>query len=137
MQIPLGEFLIKILVSLFFGALIGFEREVRKSPAGLRTVAFVCMGATLFTLASLEFGSAGGDISRIVGQIVVGIGFIGAGVIWQTKNKVHGLTSAASLWVMAAVGIMVGIGEYMIAAITTGLVLLLLLFGIYEKKALH
>lgn len=137
MQIPIEEFLIKIVVSLILGAIIGLEREIRKSPAGLRTVAFVCMGATLFTIASVEFGTAGGDISRIAGQIVVGIGFIGAGVIWQTKNKVHGLTSAASLWVTAAIGIMVGIGEYMVAAITTALVLLLLLFGIYEKKALH
>lgn len=135
MHIPIETFIVRILVSAVIGALIGFERELRKSAAGIRTIAFVSMGATLYTLASIEFGGAGADIARIASQIVVGIGFIGAGVIFQTKDKVHGLTTAASLWVTAAIGIMIGIGEYMISAFTAGIVLLLLFFGRYEKHA--
>jgi len=124
----------KLTISLVLGALIGWERELRGSPAGLRTITLVSIGSTLFTIASLKFGGGTSDISRIAAQIVVGIGFIGGGVIFQIKDHVHGLTTAASLWVTAAVGLMIGIGEYFTAAFTTGLALLVLWFGIIEKK---
>ena len=124
----------RITVSLILGALIGLEREKRGSPAGLRTVTLVCIGSTLFTIASLMFAGSTADVSRIAAQIVVGIGFIGGGVIFKLKDKVHGLTTAASLWVTAAIGLMVGIGEYFTAAFTTAVALLVLWFGVFEKK---
>jgi len=125
----------KLLISLVLGALIGLERELRGSPAGLRTITLVTLGSTLFTIASLGFVGATADVSRIAAQIVVGIGFIGGGVIFQIKDHVHGLTTAASLWVAAAIGIMIGIGEYQTATFTTVLALLVLWFGAFEKKA--
>lgn len=124
----------KLTVSLVLGALIGWERELRGSPAGLRTITLVSIGSTLFTIASLAFIGATADVSRIAAQIVVGIGFIGGGVIFKIKDNVHGLTTAASLWVTAAIGLMVGIGEYFIATFTTALVLIVLWFGVFEKQ---
>lgn len=126
--------IIKLVVSVILGATIGFERELRGSPAGLRTITLVCLGSTLFTLASLMFAGPTTDVSRIAAQIVVGIGFIGGGVIFQIKDHVHGLTTAASLWVTAAIGIMIGVGEYAIAVLTTFLAILILWLGIIEKK---
>jgi putative Mg2+ transporter-C (MgtC) family protein len=136
MAIPLDIGVIRLVVSLVLGGIIGLEREIHKSPAGLRTISLVSLGATLFTLASLAITGPGVDITRIAAQIVVGIGFIGGGVIFQAKDQVHGLTTAASMWVAAAIGLMVGIGEYTIAAATTILVALILWFGRWEKKYL-
>lgn len=136
MPIPFDIGLTRLLVSLALGGLIGLEREIHQSPAGLRTISLVSLGATLFTLASLTFTGPGADITRIAAQIVVGIGFIGGGVIFQLKDTVHGLTTAASLWVAAAIGLMVGIGEYTLATITAVLVMLILWFGRWEKKVL-
>lgn len=137
MTVALEDFVVRVLASLVLGGLIGFERELHKTAAGLRTVAFVCLGSTIFTIMSVEFGNAGADVARIASQIVVGIGFIGAGVIFQTKDKVFGLTTAASLWVTAAIGIIVGIGELVLATTTTVIVLLVLWLGRFEKKILH
>ncbi len=136
MAIPLDIGLMRLLVSLALGGLIGLERELRRSPAGLRTIALVCLGSTLFTLASLTITGPGVDVTRIAAQIVVGIGFIGAGVIFQLRDTVHGLTTAASMWIAAAIGLMVGIGEYTFSAITTFLVLCVLWFGKVEKQIL-
>ena len=136
MPIPLGIGLTRLLISLALGGLIGLEREIHKSPAGLRTVSLVTVGATLYTLASMTIIAPGVDISRIVAQIVIGIGFIGGGVIFQLKDTIHGLTTAASLWTAAAIGIMVGIGEYTFAVVTTVLVMLILWTGKFEKKYL-
>ena len=136
MAIPLDIGLTRLLVSLALGGLIGLEREIHKSPAGLRTISLVSMGATLFTLASLTFTGPGADITRIAAQIVVGIGFIGGGVIFQLKDTVHGLTTAAALWIAAAIGLMTGIGEYALATVTTVLVMLILWLGKWEKKVL-
>ncbi len=136
MAIPLDVGVTRLIMSLLLGGLIGFEREIHKSPAGLRTISLVSVGATLFTLASLSFTGPNADISRIAAQIVVGIGFIGGGVIFQLKDTVHGLTTAASMWTAAAIGLMVGIGEHTFAAITTLLVMLVLWFGRFEKQVL-
>lgn len=137
MSIPLDIGLTRLLVSIALGALIGFEREVRRSPAGLRTIALVTAGATLFTLVSLSFTGMEADVSRVVAQIVIGIGFIGGGVIWKFKDSVHGLTTAASLWVAAAIGIIVGLGEYVFAILTTIIIMVVLFLGKWEKKVLH
>jgi putative Mg2+ transporter-C (MgtC) family protein len=136
MPIPLDIGLTRLLVSLVLGGLIGLEREIHRSPAGLRTISLVSLGATLFTLASLTFTSPGADITRIAAQIVVGIGFIGGGVIFQLKDTVHGLTTAASMWIAAAIGLMVGIGEFTLATVTTVLVMAVLWLGKWEKTAL-
>ncbi len=136
MVIELGIGLLRLLTSLVLGGIIGLEREIHKSPAGLRTISLVSVGATLYTLASLTFTSPNADITRIAAQIVVGLGFIGGGVIFQTKDTVHGLTTAASIWVAGAIGLMVGIGAYAFAIATAVIVVLILWFGKMEKKFL-
>ncbi len=130
------EILVRLLISLGLGAAIGLEREIRESAAGLRTNTLVCLGATLFTLVSINLFSPGVDITRIAAQVVVGIGFIGGGVIFREKNKVLGLSTAATLWVVAAIGLLVGIGDYFTATLTTGIALLVLIFGTYIEKSL-
>lgn len=136
MIVPLDVGITRLVISLALGGLIGLERELHQSPAGLRTISLVSLGATLFTLASLAMSGPDVDVSRIAAQIVVGIGFIGAGAIWQSTNKVHGLTTAASLWCAAAIGLMVGIGEYALATTTSVLVVLVLWLGRFEKRYL-
>ena len=136
MAIPLDIGLIRLAISLVLGALIGFEREIHKSPAGLRTIALVTVASTLYTLASLTFTGPNADMTRIAAQIVVGLGFIGGGVIFQAKDTIHGLTTAASIWVAGAIGLMVGIGAYVFAAATTMIVILILWLGKWEKKIL-
>lgn len=136
MAIPFDIGVTRLLVSLVLGAVIGLEREIHRSPAGLRTISLVSVGATLFTLASIMLTGPNADITRIAAQIVVGIGFIGGGVIFQLKDTVHGLTTAASMWVAAAIGLMVGIGEFSLALVTTFIVAAVLWFGKLEKKIL-
>ena len=110
------------------GALVGYEREQEGKPAGVRTHGMVCLGAALFTVVSV-FGFKTGDPARIAAQIVTGIGFIGAGAILHQRGTVCGLTTAASLWVTAAIGLTVGVGMLEMSLVTTILVFLLLRFG--------
>jgi putative Mg2+ transporter-C (MgtC) family protein len=137
------DIIVRILISLAFGAIVGLEREVKDCPAGLRTHSLVCLGATVFTLASLLLGGANADISRIAGQVVVGIGFIGGGVIFKSKDHVIGLTTAASLWVAAAVGLVIGLGAYFIGAVALIATLFILLAGtaierhVFHKKKIN
>jgi putative Mg2+ transporter-C (MgtC) family protein len=112
---------IKLLLSGLFGGIVGYEREVHEHPAGLRTHILVCMGATLITMVSMSFHN---DPGRIAAQIVSGIGFLGAGTILRQGNVVRGLTTAASLWTVAGIGIAVGVGGpngvfYILAGVTT------------------
>jgi putative Mg2+ transporter-C (MgtC) family protein len=128
-------------MAMLCGALVGLEREWRDRAAGLRTHMLVTLGSTLFTLLSLygaaewiEFSvNAPGtrplytaDPGRIAAQIVSGIGFIGAGAIWRSRTSVHGVTTAASLWIMAAIGMAIGMGWYIPAAVSTLGILLVL-----------
>jgi putative Mg2+ transporter-C (MgtC) family protein len=132
------ELIIRIFISVGLGALIGFEREITHKPAGLRTHIFVCMGACLFTISSFflipENSIGSTDTSRIAAGIVAGISFIGAGSIIAAKGDVRGLTTAASLWVAAAIGLMVGLGNYVLPIIATFVVFLVLRLGRVEKK---
>ena len=130
------EIIVRLLISLGLGAAIGLEREIRESAAGLRTNTLVCLGATLFTLVSINLQGPGVDITRIAAQVVVGIGFIGGGVIFREKSKIIGLSTAATLWIVAAIGLLVGIGSYFTALITTILALMILIFGTYIEKSL-
>ena len=124
----------QLLLAAFLGGLIGIERWFRRKPAGLRTYALVSLGACLFVSISMNtfHGSqnANVDPSRVLSQIVVGIGFLGAGIIFHKENLVQGLTTAAGLWVTAAIGASVGMGFYSIAVVAT-LITLLIFFGLF------
>lgn len=122
---------IKLLIATVLSALVGFERQLRKEPAGLRTHMLVCVGATLLTIVSINFQQ---DPARIIAGIVTGIGFIGAGTIIARRFKVVGLTTAASLWFVAALGIAVGTGFYWLSVMATILVLIILNLWKVERK---
>lgn len=122
------EDVLKILLAVTAGGLIGIEREYRDKAAGFRTLIFICSGACLFTLLSARF-APDTDPNRIAANIVTGVGFLGAGVILRDGGKVIGLTTAAAIWLTAAVGMAVGGGEYLLAGfmvLTTMIVLWLL-----------
>ena len=121
------ELIKRLCLSAALGAVLGFEREWRQKYAGLRTNILIAIGSTLFTLMSIDLSvSSGGDATRIAAQIVTGIGFLGAGAIMRTGGGVRGLTTAAMIWVNAAIGVAVGGGEYRLAFIATGVTLLVL-----------
>ena len=117
--------LIKLLVSMLLGGIIGLEREIHERPAGFRTNVLICLGATVFTIISLDIGVYyKQDPGRIAAQIVNGIGFLGAGAILRDGIKITGLTTAATIWLVAAVGMAVGYGYWTIAACAAGTALL-------------
>ena len=124
-MIPLKQFLLRLTVAALLGVAIGIEREFRKRPAGVRTSLLVSMGAALFTLLSgviaQHFGDASG--SRIASNIVQGIGFLGAGAILRDSAGIVGMTTAATIWVEAAIGMAAGAGLYEVAGFSTGIVL--------------
>ncbi|MEI6608106.1 MAG: MgtC/SapB family protein [Verrucomicrobiota bacterium] len=99
-----------VLASVICGAIVGAERERHDKPAGLRTLTLVCLGSTVFTILSFVFTSSTGDSGRVAAQIVTGIGFLGAGAILHSRNGVSGMTTAATIWVTAAIGMVVGAG---------------------------
>lgn len=120
----LSEDLLKIIYAVIAGGLIGFEREYRDKSAGLRTIMFICVGSTVFTILSMHFGA--GDPSRVAAGLVTGIGFIGTGVIRREKGQTSGITTAALIWVTAGIGMAIGQGSYNIALLTliTSLILM-------------
>ncbi|HKT07262.1 MAG TPA: MgtC/SapB family protein [Gemmatimonadaceae bacterium] len=128
------ELLIKLLVAVALGGVVGVERELSGKASGLRTTILICVGAALFTHVSIAIGligfsSAGqpyGDVTRIAAQIVTGIGFLGAGAILHERGGIVGLTTAATIWVVAAIGMAVGAGAYAPAVGTTVVVFLVL-----------
>jgi putative Mg2+ transporter-C (MgtC) family protein len=126
--LPDLELIRRLLTAALLGAMLGFEREVRQKSAGLRTNMLICMGSALFTLMSYELADVfGADPGRVAAQIVTGIGFLGAGAIIRTQSGVQGLTTAATVWVNAAVGVAAGGGEYRLAFIATAIALGVLL----------
>jgi len=129
---------IKIILSLLLSTLVGIEREKQDKPAGLRTVMLVCLGATLFALIGLQFSNVTNnpryDILRLLYAPIVGIGFLGGGVIMKRKKDIEGITTASTLWVMVAVGLLCGIGEYYLAVLSTLFTYLVLLLGHWEIK---
>lgn len=116
----------RLLLAAGLGAAIGLEREYRRKPAGLRTNILIALGSALFTVVSIAVGSAGATPDRIAAQIVTGIGFLGGGAILRSGTTVHGLTTAATIFVNAAIGMAAGAGEFATAAIATGLTLVVL-----------
>jgi putative Mg2+ transporter-C (MgtC) family protein len=131
MVAPIGDLELtqRLLLAAAIGALLGLEREYRLKSAGLRTNILIAVGSALFTLMSIDLvvGVEAGDPSRLAAQIVTGIGFLGAGAIMRTDSGVQGLTTAATVWVNAALGVAVGGGEYHLALIGTAVTLAALL----------
>jgi len=124
----LAEQVIRLLLAAAMGALIGLERDITGKPAGIRTHMLVSLGACVFTLVSIyDFPL---DAARIAAGIVTGIGFLGAGAIIGGQDRVHGLTTAAGIWITAAVGLAVGTGSYVIAVVSTFLVVAILFMRI-------
>ena len=119
------EDILKIVLAVAAGGLIGIEREFRDKAAGFRTLIFICVGSCLFTILSSYFAPAS-DPNRIAANIVTGVGFLGAGVILRYDGKVIGLTTAATIWTTAAVGMGIGGGAYMISAIVVAAALFVL-----------
>lgn len=121
---------IAMLVSTVLGTLVGWERQMGRKAAGLRTHTLVCMGSTMFVLTTTHavnaFGGQSLDATRIVHGVVTGVGFLGAGSIMRQEGFVHGLTTAASVWMVAAIGVAVGVNAYMLAVVGTVLALIVL-----------
>ncbi len=122
------EYVQAILLSIGCGSVIGLEREYKNKSAGLRTVILICFGATIFTLIS-KMGDVSDD--RIAANIVTGIGFLGAGVIYQGKFSVQGLTTAAVIWTMAAIGMSIGFGEFKLGIFLT--ILMVIILSLFQK----
>jgi len=118
----------RLLLAAGLGAAVGLEREYRQKPAGLRTNILIALGSALFTILSISMGHESGTADRIAAQIVTGIGFLGGGAILRSGNTVHGMTTAATIWVNAAIGVAAGMGHYALA--TTTAVLTLVVLGI-------
>jgi putative Mg2+ transporter-C (MgtC) family protein len=125
----IGPFLIRCGAAALCGAMIGLERELRRKPAGFRTNILICIGAAMYMTAGLlviDEGNQNGDPTRIAAQVVTGIGFLGAGTILQANGRVTGLTSAATIWVVAAIGIISGAGYPILAFVASCMVVLTL-----------
>jgi putative Mg2+ transporter-C (MgtC) family protein len=124
-MLPLNQVLLRLTLAALLGGAIGLERDLRKKPAGIRTSLFVCLGAALFTLLSGEIARRLGDTgsTRIASNIVQGIGFLGAGAIMRGSGSIVGMTTAATIWIEAAIGMAAGAGLYAVAGFTTGLAL--------------
>ncbi len=118
----------KIFIAIICGAIVGFERELKDKPAGLRTNILVSTGSCVFVILSLHTAQIySDDAGRIIGPIITGIGFLGAGTIIRARGSVRGLTSAATIWVVAGIGMMVGLSEFLFAIVISFIVLFILL----------
>ena len=122
-----SELIQRLLLAAAIGGLIGAERELRRKSAGFRTNILIALGAAIFTICSMTLGGGVGDPTRISAQIVTGIGFLGAGTILRNRDGVHGLTTAAIVWVNAALGVAAGGGQYRLAIIAAAITLSVLL----------
>src|SRR5262245_41436052 len=129
------ELMLQLGLATLLGGAIGLEREVGGKPAGLRTYILICIGSVLYTHLSIAMVGAAADPTRVAGQIVTGVGFIGAGTILHARGAVVGLTSAATIWVVAAIGVALGSGYYL-EAIGTTLVVLGVLAGLGRAEKL-
>jgi putative Mg2+ transporter-C (MgtC) family protein len=136
------QVLLKLILAIALGGLIGLEREASQKPAGFRTNILVCIAATMMmSLATLLVEGKGGDpdtLVRMAAGVITGIGFLGAGTIFQSRGMIAGLTTASTLWVVAGLGLVIGAGYYVPALIFTALIITTLLaFGRIENAYLH
>jgi putative Mg2+ transporter-C (MgtC) family protein len=125
-----NEMVMRMLASALVGLLLGFTR--RHKPAGIRTLALLCLGCTIFTIVSINSDSPMNDPTRVIAQVVTGIGFLGLGTIWRYGGKPAGVTTAAMVWATAAVGVLVGLGMWLEVFLGGALVMAI----IYSKKSL-
>jgi len=122
------EMILRLLLATALGAIIGFQRERAKKPAGLRTHVLICIGAATFTIVSIYGFGATDDTARVAAGVVAGVGFLGAGAIIRGgEGIVAGLTTAATIWSVAGIGLAAGAGLYWIAVVATALILIVLL----------
>jgi putative Mg2+ transporter-C (MgtC) family protein len=128
--------LLGIILAVVFGAAIGLEREISGKAAGLRTNVLICLGAAVFTIISKQMAAGAGDsLTRIAAGVVTGVGFLGAGAIIVDRGGVHGLTTAATIWLVASIGMACGTGFYSLAVISTFIAILVLMgLGQLEKS---
>jgi putative Mg2+ transporter-C (MgtC) family protein len=120
------EFIVRLLLAAGLGAALGLEREMRQKPAGLRTNMLIAVGSALFSLISIRLAPDSGSADRIAANIVTGVGFLGGGAILRSGREVLGMTTAATIWVNAAIGMAVGFGESTLAISATGITLMVL-----------
>ena len=133
-QIPeWAVFTFRLVLAGLCGAAVGIERELHDKGAGLRTNTLICVGACLFTLVSLKVA----DFSRVVQGLLVGIGFLGAGVIFRRGESVRGLTTAAGLWVLTAIGLAAGLGDYFLALVGTAFTLVIIVVLKRVENLIH
>jgi putative Mg2+ transporter-C (MgtC) family protein len=140
------EILLKLVLAVALGGLVGLERETSQKPAGFRTNILICVGSAMMMILSglILGGSEGGgnDLTRIAAGVITGIGFIGAGTIIQSRGSIVGLTTAATLWAMAGLGLVIGAGYYLVAVIFTAIIILTLIIfryieANYLKRSLY
>ena len=117
-----------VLVAIVCGAIVGYERQLKDKPVGARTSILICLGTQIFVSIGTSFAIPSADPSRVVGQVVTGIGFIGGGVILARRGMVIGVTTAATIWVLAAIGVVIGVGHYL-SAIMLSIVTVIILIG--------
>jgi putative Mg2+ transporter-C (MgtC) family protein len=132
------EILLKLVLAVALGGLVGLERETSQKPAGFRTNILICVGSAMMMILSGlilgENGQSGTDLTRIAAGVITGIGFIGAGTIIRARGSIVGLTTAATLWAMAGLGLVIGAGYYMVAAIFTAIIILTLVIFRYIEE---
>ena len=122
------EMILRLLLAAALGAIIGYQRERAKKPAGLRTHVLICIGAAVFTIVSIYGFGATDDTARVAAGVVAGVGFLGAGAIIRGgEGIVAGLTTAATIWAVAGVGLAAGAGLYLVSAVATALILVVLI----------
>jgi putative Mg2+ transporter-C (MgtC) family protein len=138
MEASILHYTIRLVFALLVGGLIGIEREIKDKPAGMRTNMLMCMGSCLIMILSIEVARMSGhqgDPGRIAAQVITGVGFLGAGTIIQSRLSISGLTTAATIWFVAAIGLVIGAGHYLLSVIAALLILLTLTtLGKFEKK---
>ena len=135
MELPASDVFIRLGLATLLGGIIGLERESRQKPAGLRTNILITLGSAVFSMLSLEIGTDAGSPDRVAAQIVTGIGFLGAGAIMQRGTDVQGLTTAATIWVNAAIGMAAGVGSFTLAMGSTAVALITLTaLGVIERQ---
>ena len=123
-MIEYTEVFLRLIFAVVCGGLVGLEREIVHRPAGVRTHMLVSLGSALFILIAID--TLPNEAARIIAGIITGIGFLGAGTIFKAKKEVHGLTTAASIWAVSAVGLAIGMGYYLITLISVALILIVL-----------
>jgi putative Mg2+ transporter-C (MgtC) family protein len=122
---------LRILLAVVLGGVIGLERQLSGKPAGLRTNIMICLGSAVFTIISEQMAKPGDSVTRIASQIVTGVGFLGAGAIIRERGGIHGLTTAATIWLVASIGMACGAGFYSLAVIST-IIAIIVLIGLVK-----